>query len=62
MIQSAQVDRFVHARLPRPEQMPTLLFDAPQLQFPDRLNLVEELLDNALSEAGALGRRCAPPA
>ena len=44
---SAQVDRFVHQRLPAPAQMPQLLFDAPELQFPAQLNAVEELLDKA---------------
>ena len=44
---SAQVDRFVHERLPAPGQMPQLLFDAPELQFAEQLNAVEELLDKA---------------
>ncbi|MFC5496196.1 AMP-binding protein [Caenimonas terrae] len=44
---SAQVDRFVHERLPPPDLMPRLLLDAPELQFPAQLNLVEELLDKA---------------
>ncbi|MEO5670875.1 MAG: 2-aminobenzoate-CoA ligase, partial [Ramlibacter sp.] len=44
---SAQQDRFVHDRLPPAAQMPQLRFDRPELQFPGRLNLVEELLDNA---------------
>ena len=44
---SAQVDRFVHERLPAPAQMPQLLFDAPELQFAEQLNAVEELLDKA---------------
>jgi 2-aminobenzoate-CoA ligase len=47
MSNSAQVDRFVHERLPTPGQMPKLLFDAPELQFPGQLNAVEELLDKA---------------
>jgi 2-aminobenzoate-CoA ligase len=44
---SAQTDRFVHDRLPRPEQWPQLRYDLPHLRLPDRLNLVEELLDKA---------------
>ncbi len=44
---SAQMDRFVHQRLPAPAQMPTLRFDRPELVFPERLNWVEELLDKA---------------
>jgi 2-aminobenzoate-CoA ligase len=47
MSDSAQVDRFAHERLPTPEQMPKLLYDAPELQFPAQLNAVEELLDKA---------------
>ena len=44
---SAQVDRFVHDRLPAPDQWPRLQYDRPELQLPDQLNLVEELLDKA---------------
>jgi 2-aminobenzoate-CoA ligase len=47
MMTSAQVDRFVHERLPAAEQMPRLCFDAPELAFPAQCNLVEELLDKA---------------
>ena len=44
---SAQVDRFVHDRLPRADQLPRLVFGTPESQFPAQLNLVEELLDKA---------------
>jgi 2-aminobenzoate-CoA ligase len=44
---SAQPDRFVHDRLPPSEAWPQLRYDFPELQFPARLNLVEELLDKA---------------
>ena len=44
---SAQLDRFVHDRLPPPEQWPILNYDRPELQFPPQLNLVEALLDQA---------------
>jgi 2-aminobenzoate-CoA ligase len=44
---SAQQDRFVHDRLPPRSQWPQLLYDRPEFQFPDQLNLVEELLDKA---------------
>ncbi|RIX78392.1 AMP-binding protein [Acidovorax cavernicola] len=47
---SAQVDRFVHDRLPPPEQLPVFRYDLPELQFPDQLNLVEELLDKAVAK------------
>jgi 2-aminobenzoate-CoA ligase len=48
---SAQQDRFVHDRLPPPAAWPQLRYDLPELQLPDRLNLVGELLD----QAGAKG-------
>jgi len=44
---TAQVDRFVHDRLPPPDQLPIFRYDLPELQLPDQLNLVEELLDKA---------------
>ncbi len=44
---SAQIDRFVHDRLPPAQQQPRLLSQRPELQFPAQLNLVEELLDKA---------------
>jgi len=44
---SAQLDRFVHDRLPPPEQWPILNYDRPELQFPPQINLVEALLDQA---------------
>lgn len=44
---SAQIDHFVHDRLPGPAQLPSLRFDRPELQFPPQLNLVHELLDKA---------------
>ena len=47
---SAQQDRFVHDRLPPKSQWPQLLYDRPELQFPDRLNLAEELLDRAAAK------------
>ncbi|MBS0427422.1 MAG: AMP-binding protein [Proteobacteria bacterium] len=49
---SAQTDRFVHDRLPPPEQLPIFRYDLPELQLPDQLNLVEELLDKAVSDKG----------
>ncbi|MEJ5992762.1 AMP-binding protein [Ramlibacter sp. PS3R-8] len=46
-IASAQVDRFVHDRLPPRAQWPQLHYELPELQLPPRLNLVAELLDRA---------------
>ena len=50
---SAQSDRFVHDQLPPPAQWPELRYDLPELQLPDRLNLVEELLDKAAGKSWA---------
>ncbi|AMM24307.1 AMP-binding protein [Variovorax sp. PAMC 28711] len=47
---SAQVDRFVHDRLPPADQLPVFRYDLPELQLPDQLNLVEELLDKAAAK------------
>jgi 2-aminobenzoate-CoA ligase len=44
---SAQTDRFVHDRLPPADQWPRRVYDRPELQLPDRCNLVEQLLDRA---------------
>ncbi|MBA2965336.1 MULTISPECIES: AMP-binding protein [Ramlibacter] len=52
---SAQTDRYVHDRLPPPAQRPQLRYDRPELRLPDRLNLVEELLDRA-ADKGWAGR------
>jgi 2-aminobenzoate-CoA ligase len=52
-IASAQRDRFVHDRLPAAAQCPQLRYDLPELQFPQRLNLVQELLDNAQAKGFA---------
>jgi 2-aminobenzoate-CoA ligase len=50
---SAQRDRFVHDRLPPPSQWPEMRYDLPELQLPDQLNLVEELLDKAAGQPWA---------
>lgn len=46
-VTSAQVDRFVHDRLPPRAQWPELRYDLPELQLPPRCNAVEQLLDRA---------------
>ncbi|MBC5782956.1 AMP-binding protein [Ramlibacter sp. USB13] len=46
-VTSAQVDRFVHDRLPPRSQWPQLRYDLPELQFGPQLNAVAELLDRA---------------
>ena len=44
---SAQTDSFVRDRLPSAGQLPQLRFDAPELQFPPQINLVEALFARA---------------
>lgn len=49
---SAQTDRFVHDRMPPRDQWPELRYDLPELQFPEQLNLVARLLDDAVESKG----------
>lgn len=44
---SAQTDRFVHERLPAPEQWPRLDYPLPELVIPDQANLVQALFARA---------------
>lgn len=46
---SAQVDHFVHDRLPPPEQWPELRFDRPELQLPAQVNAVHALFQRAIA-------------
>jgi len=50
---SAQVDRFVHDRLPPRAQWPQLRYDLAELQFPPQVNLVAQLLDGAADKGWA---------
>jgi 2-aminobenzoate-CoA ligase len=50
---SAQIDRFVHDRLPPPGQWPRLMYTLPELQIPDEANLVEVLFRKALQNGHA---------
>ena len=51
---SAQLDRFVHDRLPPPEQWPELRYDPPELQtLPAQLNVVQALFDRAVAAGHA---------
>ncbi len=55
MSYTAHIDRFVRDNLPPIDQLSEFIFELPQLQFPDRLNAAEALLDRAVAE-GAAGR------
>jgi len=54
---TAHVDTFARDHLPARDQWPELIFDAPELRYPDRLNCVAELLDTAV--AAGQGERTA---
>ncbi len=49
---SAQTDRFVHDRLPLPDQRAQMRYDLPELQIAAQANLVVELLDKAVAVKG----------
>lgn len=42
---SVQTDRFVHDRLPPPDQWPQMRYDLPELQIPSQANLVDVLFE-----------------
>ncbi|MEU0668819.1 AMP-binding protein [Streptomyces lavendulocolor] len=50
---SAHRDTFARDHLPPREQWPELLFDLPELRYPDRLNCGAELLDRTVDRFGA---------
>ncbi|MBT9554026.1 MAG: AMP-binding protein [Hydrogenophaga sp.] len=51
---SAQIDRFVHDRLPPPDLWPELRYDLPELQqIPAQLNVVQALFDRAVASGHA---------
>src|SRR5204862_2200703 len=49
MTLSAHVDSFARDRLPPNELMPDLVFDLPELKYPERLNAATELLGGAIA-------------
>ncbi|MGW7050482.1 AMP-binding protein [Streptomyces sp. NPDC054887] len=50
---SAHIDTFPRDQLPPAHQWPQLLFDRPELRYPDRLNCGAELLDRTIERFGA---------
>jgi 2-aminobenzoate-CoA ligase len=46
---SAQADRFVHDRLPPPDQLPHFVYDLPELLIPEQANLVDVLFRKAFA-------------
>jgi 2-aminobenzoate-CoA ligase len=55
---SAHVDTFARDNLPPAAEWPQMIFELPELQFPERLNCATELLDKAVAERGWGDRRC----
>ena len=49
---TGHVDTFCRHHLPPEDQWPDLLFDLPELQYPDRLNASVALLDDVIAEHG----------
>ncbi|HUB40260.1 MAG TPA: AMP-binding protein [Streptosporangiaceae bacterium] len=54
---SAYTDTFCRDNLPNPQLWPDLEFTLPELQYPDRLNAADELLNPTIGNGGA-SRRC----
>ena len=54
---SAHVDTFARDNLPPADQWPELLFDLPELAYPERLNAASALLERGTADGG-LGRPC----
>ena len=52
MTPSAHQDTFTRDHLPPPKLWPELLFELPELQYPERLNCAAEILDKAVDEKG----------
>jgi len=48
--ESAQTDGFVRDRLPPRDHWPDLLFERPELAYPERMNAVTRLLEDGLAE------------
>ncbi len=53
---SAHIDRFVLDHLPPADQQPELVFDLPELVYPERLNAGVELLRRAIAAGGPEAR------
>jgi 2-aminobenzoate-CoA ligase len=49
MTETAHVDTFANDNLPPRELWPELLFDLPELQYPDRINCAVELVDRMIA-------------
>jgi len=50
MSHTSHVDTFARDHLPPKDQWPELIFELPQLKYPERLNCAAELLDKAVAD------------
>ncbi len=57
LLPSAHTDSFARDNLPPPEQWPELIFDLPELAYPDQLNAATALLERGIA-AGGPDRPC----
>jgi len=48
MSYTAHVDTFAYQNLPPREQWPKLIFELPELRYPEQINCATELLDRAI--------------
>ncbi|MBA3410334.1 MAG: AMP-binding protein [Geodermatophilaceae bacterium] len=53
LMPSAHVDTFARDNLPPADQWPALLYELPELDYPDQLNAASALLDRGLAAGGA---------
>ncbi|MGI9157637.1 MAG: AMP-binding protein [Marmoricola sp.] len=53
LLPSAHLDTFCRDHLPPAEQWPELVFELPELLYPDRLNCATALLDDVIEQHGA---------
>ena len=60
-VYSAHVDTFARDNLPPREQWPDLIFTIPEVQYPDRLNCIVELLDTKVHRDMAITLRFSAP-
>ena len=49
-VHSAHVDTFANDNLPPRDQWPDLIFTLPELQYPERMNCIVELLDTKVQQ------------
>ena len=49
-VYSSHIDTFAHDNLPPRDQWPDLIFTIPEVQYPDRLNCIVELLDSKIQQ------------